>query len=267
MRAAAVGFIALSGCALALSGCGLAWKNQRITELEQQVEQINGRLDDSERSQQALLQSLDGMRSEIRSEIHRIQVAHERELKRILEEQERAVRQVALRKAQETDELSEAQRRLAETLKKELGDAQAKLAMTERGLVLTLLDEIFFDSGQSVIKPEGFEVLEKVGKVLREAVPESPLAVEGHTDNVPIRYSSWRSNWELSSARALAVVHQFIDKEGLPPDRIRAVGFGEYHPVSPNETPEGRRQNRRVEVVVLPKAIKKAKVGDLAGNP
>ena len=128
--------------------------------------------------------------------------------------------------------------------------------MTERGLVLTFLDEIFFDSGKAVIRIEATPILEKVATVLRQTVPDSSVAVEGHTDNEPIKYSAWRSNWELSSARALAVVHHFIDREGLEPDRIRAVGFGEHHPVTSNDTPEGRRQNRRVEVVILPKQLK-----------
>jgi len=83
--------------------------------------------------------------------------------------------------------------------------------------------------------------------------------VEGHTDNEPIKYSGWRSNWELSSGRALAVVHYLIDKRNLEPDRIRAVGFGEFQPVASNDAPEGRRQNRRVEIVILPAAIKKVK--------
>ena len=162
-------------------------------------------------------------------------------------------------KTRENQELLRAQEQLAESLKKELGEAQAKLAMTERGLVLTFLDEIFFDSGKAEIKPEGSGTLEKVTTVLKETVPDSSIAVEGHTDNEPIKYSGWKSNWELSTARALAVLHYFGESKELDPSRLRAVGYGEYHPVASNETPEGRRQNRRVEVVILPKALKKVK--------
>ncbi len=228
-----------------LSGCGMAEKTRRIASLEEQVNQLRGQLDQAEKAHDA--------------EVARLRDVHAREIERWRQERENAVKQVAEEKEQEADELVEAQRRLAESLKKELGDAQAKLAMTERGLVLTFLDEIFFDSGKSVIKTEAFPVLEKVGTVLRETVPDSPVAIEGHTDNEPIKYSGWRSNWELSSARALAVVHHFVDREGMTPDRIRAVGFGEYHSVASNDTPEGRRQNRRVEVVILPKTLKKVK--------
>ena len=227
-------FAVLLAMAVAMSGCSWGWKSRRVTELEQENEQLKGQLKS-------------------------IQDAHAREVDRLMVEKEKSVRRVEQEKTRETDDLVEAQRRLAQSLKKELGDAQAQLAMTERGLVLTFLDEVFFDSGKSVLKPEAAPVLEKVAVVLKETVPDSPVAVEGHTDNEPIKYSGWRSNWELSSARALSVVHHFIDQEGLTPDRVRAVGFGEYHPVASSDTPEGRRQNRRVEVVILPKALKKIK--------
>lgn len=228
-----------------MSGCGMAEKNRRLAVLEEQVNQLKGQLAQAEQSHEA--------------ELRRLRDAQARELERLRQEHENAVQQVAEQKTQEADDLVEAQRRLAESLKKELGDAQAKLAMTERGLVLTFLDEIFFDSGKATVKSEAFPVLEKVGTVLRETVPDSPVAVEGHSDNEPIKVSGWKSNWELSSARALAVVHHFVEKENVSPERIRAVGFGEFQPVASNDTPEGRRQNRRVEVVILPKALKKVK--------
>lgn len=227
--------------ALLFSGCSWGWKSRRVTELEQQVEELQ--------------QSLDKSRADLKG----VQDSHAREVKRLMAEKEKSVHRVEQEKTREADELVEAQRRLAKSLQKELGDAQAQLAMTERGLVLTFLDEVFFDSGKSVVKPEAYGVLEKVATVLKNTVPHSSVAVEGHTDNEPIKVSNWRSNWELSSARALAVVHHFIDKEGLTPDRVRAVGFGEYHPVASNDAPEGRRQNRRVEVVILPKVLKKVK--------
>ncbi len=238
---------------LSVSGCG--WKSRRVIELEQQTAQLQGQLTEAERTREGLLQSLEKARADLSD----AQRAHAREVERLMAEREKSVRRVEQEKTEEANELVEAQRRLAESLKKELGQAQAKLAMTERGLVLTFLDEIFFDSGKAVIILEAAPVLEKVAAVLKETVPDSPVAVEGHTDNEPIKYSGWRSNWELSSARALAVVHHFIDKEGLSPERVRAVGFGEYHPVASNDTPEGRRQNRRVEIVILPKILQKVK--------
>ena len=82
------------------------------------------------------------------------------------------------------------------------------------------------------------------------------VGIEGHTDNVPIKYSGWKSNWELSSARAMSVLHYLIDDHGINPPRLSATGYGEYHPVETNDTAEGRQKNRRVEIVILPKTTK-----------
>ena len=224
----------LLAAAMVLPGC--AKSRQRLTDLESQVEDLQRRLNLAEGSRQGLQRELEDLRERLRGQ----QQAHQEE-------------------KQESNELLDSQRELAEGLKKELGDARAKLQMTERGLVLTLLDEIFFDSGKAVIKQEGLQTLDKVADVLRDTVPDSPVAVEGHTDNEPIKYSSWLSNWELSSGRALAVLHHFAEQRGVAPERLRAVAMGEFHPVAANETAEGRRQNRRVEIVILPNALKKIK--------
>ncbi|MCM8812163.1 MAG: OmpA family protein [Candidatus Omnitrophica bacterium] len=233
-----------------LTGCSMKWKTARERELESQVDQLAGRIAEAERSRTLLASHVD----KLQDELNRLQDERARDIERLMREQ-----QMARERGQESDEMLEAQRRLAESLRQELGDARAKLAMTERGLVLTFLDEIFFDSGKAQIKPEGQETLRKVAAVLKETVPDSPVAVEGHTDNVPIKYSGWKSNWELSAARALAVVHHFTEQEQLPPERLRAVGFGEYQPVASNDDDEGRRLNRRVEVVILPSSIRREK--------
>jgi chemotaxis protein MotB len=148
--------------------------------------------------------------------------------------------------------LLDAQKSLEAQLKEELAEYKTKLAMTERGLVVSFLAEVFFDSGKAVIKEEGKKALQKVAEVLNNEAKESPVAVEGHTDNDPIKYSGWKSNWELSSARALAVLHYFIDTCGVAPERLSANAYGQYHPVASNDTDEGKQTNRRVEIVILP---------------
>ncbi|MBI4226988.1 MAG: flagellar motor protein MotB, partial [Candidatus Omnitrophica bacterium] len=100
--------------------------------------------------------------------------------------------------------------------------------------------------------------------VLREELPDQPNGIEGHTDNEPIKASGWKSNWELSTARATSVLHYLVDNKGVSPERVSAIGYGEYRPVISNATAEGRQQNRRVEVVVLPQA---ARSRDTAGQP
>ena len=175
------------------------------------------------------------------------------------QEKEKEVAKIVTEKQRELSELERAQRQLAESLKKEIGEYKAKLQTTERGLVITFVSEIFFDSGKDVIKDEGKVTLDKVAEVLNRDVPNSPVAVEGHTDNDPIKYSGWKSNWELSSARALSVVHHLIDVGSVEPRRLSANGYGEFHPVAPNDTAENKHKNRRVEIVILPSVLTKEK--------
>lgn len=167
--------------------------------------------------------------------------------------------QLEQEKGKEVSELERAKRELEESLKKEIGDYKAKLQMTERGLVITFLSEVFFDSGKDAIKEDGKSSLQKVAEVLNKDVPNSSVAIEGHTDNEPIKYSGWKSNWELSSARALAVLHYLTDECKVAPGRLSANGYGEYRLVVPNSSPENMQKNRRVEIVILPSKISKVK--------
>lgn len=174
-------------------------------------------------------------------------------------QKEKEVNQVSEEKEKEVSELERAKRELEESLKKEIGDYKAKLQMTERGLVITFVSEIFFDSGKDMVKEDGKLTLAKVAEVLNKNVPNSQVAVEGHTDNDPIRHSGWKSNWELSSARALAVLHYLIEQCNVSALALSANGYGEYHPVADNDTPENKRKNRRVEIVILPSKLSKVK--------
>jgi chemotaxis protein MotB len=172
---------------------------------------------------------------------------------------ERENAQLRSQLAETNTEFDQAKSDLEKAFQKELGDYKAKLEMTERGLVITFLAEIFFDSGKDVVKSEGMEALKKVGKVLNEDVPGSKVAIEGHTDNDPIKYSGWKSNWELSSARSLAVLHYFVDECQLKPERLSAVAYGEFRPLESNDAALGKKKNRRVEIVILPSQVNKVK--------
>jgi len=174
-------------------------------------------------------------------------------------EKTKEVRQVYEEKDKELSELEQAKRELEESLKKEIREYKAKLQMTERGLVITFVSEIFFDSGKDKVKDNGKITLGKVAEVLNRDVPNSNVAVEGHTDNDPIKYSGWKSNWELSSARALAVLHYLIGEGKIKPQRLSANGYGEFHPVAPNNTAQNKQKNRRVEIVILPSKLSKVK--------
>jgi len=158
--------------------------------------------------------------------------------------------------SRQLDELNQTKRLLEERLSSEINDQQVKLQMMDKGLVISFVADVIFDSGKAKIKTEAYPVLDKVARVLTENVPQLNVGIEGHTDNVPVKLSKWKSNWELSSARSLSVLHYLADKKGISPDRLSAIGYGEYHPVASNDTRVGRQANRRVEIVIIPQITK-----------
>ena len=119
-----------------------------------------------------------------------------------------------------------------------------------RGVVMSIVaDEILFAPGGAALQGAGHDLLRQVAETIR-GLPNS-VVVEGHTDNVPINTPQFRSNWELSTARATEVLRVLVDELGVPANRVAAAGYGEQRPVATNDTPEGRSRNRRVELAVL----------------
>lgn len=155
----------------------------------------------------------------------------------------------------EVDRLSQAKAMLEDRLRKEIADKDVKLSMEERGLVVTFVSEVLFDSGKAKIKEAAYSALDKVADVLRTSAAGLDVRVEGHTDNQPIKYSGWESNWHLSGERSKAVLTYLLDK-GIDPTLISFSGYGEYRPVASNDTKEGRQKNRRVEIVIVPPIAK-----------
>ena len=145
---------------------------------------------------------------------------------------------------------------LGDQLQDEIADKQVKLDMADRGLVITFVAEVLFDSGKAELKSTAIEALDKVGSVIKQKVADRDIGIEGHTDNQPIRVSGWKSNWELSTARAISVLHS-LENAGVKPNRMVASGYGEYRPVVSNDDASGRSKNRRVEIVILPKKLTK----------
>ena len=120
---------------------------------------------------------------------------------------------------------------------------------TEKGVVIRIAGNIFFDSGGSMINPSGFALLKKIGSLIRET--PNRVRIEGHTDNVPIATEAFPSNWDLSAARAVNIVKFLSDHMNVYPRRLSAVGYGESRPIKANDTPENRALNRRVEIVLV----------------
>jgi len=128
-------------------------------------------------------------------------------------------------------------------------DQSVALKIDERGLVVSLHDTFLFDPGKAALKSEYMEEIIAVGKALNTL--DNYIRVEGHTDNTPINNSQFASNWELSAARATTVVRILTDKASVSPEKLSAVGYGEYKPIADNSTVEGRGKNRRVNIILL----------------
>jgi len=125
-----------------------------------------------------------------------------------------------------------------------------KVVLRKGRMIIVLPNDVLFDSGKTSIKPEGRSALAQVGKLLA-TIPDRDFLVAGDTDNVPIHTERFRSNWELSTQRAVEVV-EFLISNGMKPESLAAAGYGEFDPVDPNDTPANRALNRRIEIVLQP---------------
>ena len=148
----------------------------------------------------------------------------------------------------ETD-LATLRSELQEALHGEIARHQVSLYRDSEGLVISLREFGFFDSGSATIKPQALPALDRIASIL--AIRTCRLSIEGHTDNVPIHTALMNSNWELSTARATELIRMLIVGHGFDPARLSAAGYAEYHPVASNLTAQGRAQNRRVDIVIL----------------
>ena len=137
--------------------------------------------------------------------------------------------------------------RLLEVARREIASGAIGLHETESGLVISLEEAGFFDSGAAEVRPGALPVLDRIAAVL----PESPLRVEGHTDDVPIHNAQYASNWELSSGRASSMARLLLEHGNVHAEMLSVAGYAEFHPAASNETEEGRARNRRVDIVVL----------------
>jgi chemotaxis protein MotB len=178
-----------------------------------------------------------------------------------------------LSSAAETQSLQDAKEAIRKALSPEINRGEVSMSLRREGLVVSLKEMGFFDSGSAAIRPGSLNAIERLSEVLKTR-PEN-LRVEGHTDNVPIHTARFATNWELSTARATELIQLLITKYGIPPGHLSAAGYGEFHPVASNGTPEGRAQNRRLDVVILaplepletPQPAEKQEVPAPAVNP
>jgi chemotaxis protein MotB len=174
----------------------------------------------------------------------------------VLETENRKLRQniVALKKTQKEKvrKVSTTYQDLMEKMKKEIAEGQVTISELKGKLTVNMVDAILFDTGKAEVKQEGLEVLKKVISILKGET-EKAIRIEGHTDDVPISGNlakRFPTNWELSAARAINVT-RFLQKQGIDPEVLSAVAYGEYKPIAENETSEGRAMNRRIEIILI----------------
>jgi len=145
-----------------------------------------------------------------------------------------------------TPELEAQLRRMA------LLDPNIRVKQTREGFVVEVGSDILFDSGKVTLKPVGVATIKSIADVIKKVGTDEMLRIDGHTDNVPIKFSGWKDNWHLSAMRAHTVL-KALESEGIAPERMFLAGFAFYRPEASNDTPKGQQRNRRVEILIVPK--------------
>lgn len=149
------------------------------------------------------------------------------------------------------DDLNQIRRRLQRTLASQISNHTIAIELSRDGLVISLREAGFFNSGSASPRPDSIATLREIAASLGRTPYD--VRIEGHTDNVPMHNAEFVSNWELSSARATRIARLFLEMHAIAPEHLSAAGYAEFHPVADNSTPEGRAENRRVDLVVLPR--------------
>jgi chemotaxis protein MotB len=222
----------------------------QITDLEQQS--ASGRASAQEEIAKLQKQAAD-------LEANSARIAKERE--QLRQEQARlaaALEQERIAKEEEIKRLTRTQEELSKSLQDEISKGNITIQQVRDRLTINMVDRVLFDSGQAQVKPAGVLVLKQVADVLNK-ITDKQIRIEGHTDNVPISsklQDRFKTNWELSTARATTVVRYLIDHGGVDRQYLSAVGYADTHPLASNDTEEGRSSNRRIEIVLYPKDLK-----------
>ena len=217
----------------------------RLNELEQQKNTLESNLAATKEDNEKLLKTLDAKKGELNQQLA--------DLTRQYQELSQKLRDTEQEKAAEVARVKSTYEDLVGGLKDQINAGQVKITQLAGKLTVNMVDKILFPSGSAVLKPEGQKVLRSIGDVLK-TIQDKDIRIEGHTDNVPITGAlkeKFASNWELSTARATAVVRFLQDEDGIPAERLIASGYGEHRPIADNATPEGREQNRRIDVALV----------------
>ena len=229
-------------CVLLLVGLGGACASmQKVQEENKQIKNKNQELtNENEKYMQELLA--------LRKQNQRIAQQEKSQEKRIVEID--AERLLLIEKGKEQDQRLQQYERIFGLLKEQIVSEKFKVRVQGHRLILALPSDLLFPSGEAKLTKEGLATVEEIAQVLR-GVADRRFQVEGHTDNVRIRSAKYPSNWELASARSLAVL-QVLAESGVRADLLSTASFSKYQPIAANETEEGRALNRRVDISLIP---------------
>jgi len=235
---------------------------QEREQLRQQQSQLSATLDQERQRLKAETDEkarLAKEREQLQQEQSQLSASLDQERQRLKAEAEEKARLQSEREAKEEEirRLTRTQEELSRSLQDEIAKGNITIQQVRDRLTINMVDRVLFDSGRAEIKPAGMKVLKQVGDVLNK-VTDKQIRIEGHTDNVPIStklQDRYKTNWELSTARATTVVRYLIDQGGVQPQALSAVGYADTRPIAANDSEQGRSSNRRIEIVLYPKDL------------
>ena len=237
-------------------GCG--YSEEQMQERVRRIEELEGQLADSRRENEELSARITALEVRNQELVDRLRALGEEveglesergDLASSLQETQRALEELRQRERQQQERLATF-RRMLERFQSMIDSGRLRVRITRNRMLIELSENILFDSGRAELRDEGEAALTEVVEILN-TIPNRQFQVAGHTDNVPIRSRRFESNWELSTQRAVNVARHMI-ANGMSAERISAAGYADTQPVASNESADGRAQNRRIEIVLLP---------------
>lgn len=220
-------------------------ENKRLQEdCRLTVEELR---EECRKEREASIQEIAGLKSDYEKRIAELEsrIAN-------LNEELSSIKKLSEAQRRELERMAEQADELEKQLSSEIEKGEIRLKRLHQKIIINIDDKISFDSGSAKLKKEVLDALDKISNILSK-YSENKIVIEGHTDNVPISTERFRDNWQLSTERALSVLRYLLKNADLDPVRVSAAGYGEYHPIVSNDTPENRALNRRVDIVVVPR--------------
>ena len=241
----------LCGVLLATLGvaCGYSAKEMQVER--DRVDQLSRSLDNLEKSNkdyQDKLTALQLQNAQMTEQLRKMGM-NVADQQKSMDEMNRLVEELRAKERQAQQRL-QTFRGMLERFNKMIASGKLRVRIVRGRMVVELSENILFDSGRADLKTEGQAALTEVASVL-SSIHDRDFQIAGHTDNVPIKSARFPSNWHLSTARALTVT-TYVADHGVAPARLSAAGYADTQPAASNDTPEGRQQNRRIEIVLMP---------------